>query len=110
MTEVRPRDDADIGQRRVGVGARGRVAVAQQIGLEQVALGLGVALETVERRRCPWWRSRQWIWRVRSVGAAMFEVALDLGFGFERIGDAAALAGDLLFDLGDLCRSALMVG
>ena len=89
-------DDAHVGQRRARVGARDRIAVAEKIALEQLALGRGLALQLVELDGVGGGVGGRDLGARQLVLERDHEIGLDLRLDLERADDAAGLDGDLL--------------
>ena len=93
---------AHVRQGRVGFDARRGFVVSEEIGFEQIALGLGLALQAIEGNSVLG-GDRGFGLGAGQVGLQRgFEIGLDLRFGFESRGDALAFGANLAIQFDDL--------
>ncbi len=96
------RNDARLRWRGIDVVARGRLAVFGEIGLEQIAFGLGVALERAQLNVLGIRLRNDLLDRIEAGSERLHPVAGHLGVVVELARQALALAADLALDFGDL--------
>jgi hypothetical protein len=96
------RDDAGVGGGRGDAVARGRLAVLGEIGFEQIALRLGLALERAQLHVLVAGRGGLPLELVERTGERLEAGARDPGVVFQRARHPLALGADLLVEIVDL--------
>ena len=82
--------------------ARGRLAIFGKIGLQQIALRFGVALERAQLHVLPVGRCRLVLELIEACGERIDARAGKLGVVLERARDGFRLGSDLIVEVGDL--------
>ena len=101
------RDDAGIGRRRILVDARGGLAVAGEIGFEQLPLGGRFALQGIQLHRIVAGTGRIGLQGIELAEKLALTHLRDLGIVGEAGNDLLALALDLGAHIRQLCAQAL---